>query len=99
MIQVLWEYEVNDGQAVAFETYYSSLGAWALLFQKAPGYRGTVLLHDTERATRYLTVDMWSDRAAYDAFRRDHAAEYQKLDAECAAFTSTNRCIGIFEMI
>ncbi|HEX9760556.1 MAG TPA: antibiotic biosynthesis monooxygenase [Candidatus Acidoferrales bacterium] len=98
MIQILWEYEVKPGKEVAFETHYTSLGTWSQLFQKAHGYRGTVLLRDAKRPARYVSVDIWSDREAYDTFRREFADEYEKIDALCAGLTDSEREIGIFEV-
>ena len=99
MIQILWEYTLKPEQAINFESHYASRGDWALFFQKSPAYRGTVLLRDVDTAHRYVTIDVWSDRAAYDAFRREHTAEYEKIDRLCAEFTLDERCLGIFEVV
>lgn len=98
MIQILWEYTVKPEQVANFESHYASRGTWAIFFQKSPAYRGTVLLRDPDVHHRYLTIDVWSDRAAYDAFRRDHAAKYEEIDRLCAEFTTAERCIGIFDL-
>jgi hypothetical protein len=39
---------------------------------------------------RYLTLDRWRDRAAYESFRRSAAADYAALDAAREALTNPN---------
>lgn len=99
MIQILWEYQVRPDQRIAFETSYASAGTWALFFQKSRAYRGTVLLRDPEKPGRHLTVDVWTDRASYEAFRGEHAAEYAEIDRACEAFTLEEHCLGAFEVL
>lgn len=59
MIQVVWQYEVKEESRGKFELAYGPGGAWSTLFAKAPGYRGTALLRDTEEPRKYLTIDAW----------------------------------------
>ena len=99
MVQVLWEYTVKPEQVINFESHYASAGTWARFFQKSPAWRGTILLRDPETPHRYVTVDVWNDRAAYDAFRSEHTREYEEIDRLCAEFTTAERCIGIFEVV
>jgi len=99
MIQVLWEYAVKPEQVINFESHYASAGTWARFFQKSRAWRGTILLRDPETPHRYVTVDVWSDRAAYDTFRSEHAREYEEIDRLCAEFTTAERCVGIFEVV
>lgn len=48
---------------------------------------------------RYLTLDFWESREAYDAFRAQHAAEYAAIDRECEALTAEEKALGNFERI
>jgi len=99
VIQVVWEYIVRPEKVVEFETNYASTGAWALLFQKSPAFRGTILLRDPETPRRYVTIDVWANRAASDAFRQEHQQEYDALDRICEAFTESERSLGIFDVV
>jgi len=98
MVQILWEYTVKPEQVVSFETNYASAGTWAALFQKSSAYRGTVLLRDSATPNRYVTIDVWTSRDAYEAFRREHAAAYEELDRVCAALTVAERHLGTFDV-
>jgi quinol monooxygenase YgiN len=48
---------------------------------------------------RYLTLDLWVSRAAYEKFRADHAAEYRAIDAQCEALTEHEAEVGRFERL
>jgi heme-degrading monooxygenase HmoA len=48
---------------------------------------------------RYLTLDFWESKEAYDAFRATHAADYAAIDRECEALTSEEKQIGAFERV
>jgi quinol monooxygenase YgiN len=99
MIQILWEYTVKPEQVINFESHYASAGTWVRIFQKSPGWRGTILLRDPETPHRYVTVDVWKDRAAYDAFRREHARDYAEIDRLCAELTTSEHFLGILEVV
>jgi heme-degrading monooxygenase HmoA len=96
VVRILWEFRVSDAMAAAFEERYSGDGAWARLFQRAEGYEGTQLLRDEAEPGRYLTIDTWRDTAAFEAFQREHPADYQALDRECEGLTRSERCLGRF---
>ena len=97
MYIVIWEFTVPPERVPAFEAAYGPAGAWVALFRRAPAWLGTELLADGRG--RYLTIDRWRDRAAYDAFRRSAAADYRSLDAACEALTAAEREIGAFETV
>jgi len=99
VIQVVWEYVVRPERIVEFETNYASSGAWALFFQKSPAFRGTILLRDPGGTRRYLTVDIWQDRAGLEAFRDAHREQYDALDRLCENFTESERELGIFDVV
>jgi heme-degrading monooxygenase HmoA len=97
MIQVVWEFVVHPDRVLEFERYYSSVGLWVQLFCKSPGFRGTVLLRDTEDARRFLTIDCWDTVAAQSAMREHFAEEYCELDRACEELTESEKRVGIFE--
>ncbi len=99
MIQFVWEFVARAEKIAEFERYYSASGAWAQLFAKCPGYRGTVLLRDAEQPRRYFTVDTWDRPEDYRAMREKSSAEFDQLDRACEAFTEVERRIGAFEVL
>ena len=62
-------------------------GDWARLFGTADGFLGTELFRSDSDPHRFITVDTWSDVAAWEEFRRQRAEEYAALDERCAAYT------------
>jgi hypothetical protein len=44
-----------------------------------------------------VTVDHWESRAAFDAFRKAFAREFEALDARCARWTARESETGRFE--
>jgi heme-degrading monooxygenase HmoA len=96
MFVVVWQFEISEEKIAAFEAAYSPQGAWAKLFGASPEYRGTELLRDAYIPGNYLTIDRWASEEAFRAFRKDHDAEYEKLDRACDALTSREIRIGAY---
>ena len=84
----LWEFEVKRGSEEKFEEVYGADGAWAKLFLQDSQYRGTRLVKDVARERVYLTLDFWETREAYEKFKRENAAEYERIDKECEGMTT-----------
>jgi heme-degrading monooxygenase HmoA len=97
MFVVIWEYEVHAGRESEFAALYSGEGAWAALFREYAGYVATELLRDAMQPQRFLTIDRWTSRAAYDAFLAAANPRYAEIDALGDALTSNERCVGRFE--
>jgi hypothetical protein len=91
-VAILWSYVVDPEHVPAFERAYGPDGPWAALFQKSPDYLGTEFFRDTDGA--YVTIDRWRSTAAYEAFLREHATEYHRIDAACEALTKSERAVG-----
>lgn len=87
----VWEYDVLPQHHDEFERAYRGDGEWAQLFSRVEGYAGTELYRSAETAGRYLTVDRFRTEDAWQKLRRDHAADYELLDAQCDGLTSTER--------
>ncbi len=85
------------GCAPEFERAYGPDGDWVRLFRRASGHLRTELLRDTDRPARYLTIDVWESRAAWERFRARWAAEYAALDARCGALTTRETQLGGFD--
>ncbi len=97
MYEIFWEYEIRPGQTAAFEKLYGADGEWARLFRQADGYVETLLFRDTDRPTRYLTIDRWRSRAAFDTFFEAAGPVYVALDRRGDALTVRERRIGAFD--
>jgi len=67
------------------------------LFSRSPDYHGTELLRDQDHEGRYLTVDRWTTRAAFEAFRTAWKAEYEALDRACGALTTSETPLGAYD--
>ena len=93
---VVWEFWVRVGAEVEFERAYGPDGAWVRLFSSDAAYGGTRLVRDVSQDRRYLTLDSWESAAAYEAFKRNHVAEYGEIDRECERLTEREKEIGRF---
>jgi hypothetical protein len=88
MMVRVWEYEVIEGFVAEFESAYGSGGDWARLFATESGFRGTTLYRSVAASELYLTVDRFTDVAAWQRLLRDRSDAYQRLDARTAHLTS-----------
>jgi heme-degrading monooxygenase HmoA len=87
-------YEVDNSGSEAFEAVYGPEGDWARFFAAGDGYRGTELLRAGER---YLLIDRWRSRTAYEAFLAEHADEYARRNADARALWRREEEVGRFE--
>ena len=99
MIQIVWEFQVEEDKRAEFERHYASGGSWAELFQRDPAYKGTRLLHDITEPCRYVTIDTWDDEDSYGGFRAMYAQEYNALDQEMEELTTAEKKLGIFQTL
>lgn len=97
MFVYIWEYEVRPKRREAFLKNYSPDGTWATLFRKARGYLRTQLLEDRVDPCRFVTIDTWETPEHHEAFRRDFASEFQRLDHHCESLTVSESLIGHFD--
>ena len=96
---IVWEFRPRRGSETRFERAYGSEGVWANLFQQAEGFLSTQLIRDEKDKHRFLTMDSWASKQAYEAFRAVHQSEYERLDAECEELTESGKEIGTFERV
>lgn len=92
---VVWAYRVAPGREPGFERMYGADGDWARLFRRSDAYLGTALFRDTADGTRYLTVDRWTSREAYEAFLQAMHDDYAALDARGDALTVEETRLGV----
>jgi heme-degrading monooxygenase HmoA len=99
MIQIVWQYEVKEENRGTFELAYGPGGAWSILFARAPGYRGTALLRDTESPGKYLTIDAWDTEQHQREFLSQHREEYEAVDAGIAQLIDSESRVGAFNLL
>ena len=97
MIALVWRYEVREEARPAFEATYAPTGAWAQLFARADGFRGTELFRADDGS--YLTLDIWRSKADFDAFLAEHGADYEALDRSTENWTASEHRIGEYEVL
>ena len=97
MFLALWEFEVKSGCEERFQSVYGPSGDWVRLFRTDPRFIETRLLHDPAEPTRYITLDFWQSRSAYESFKELHGAAYSTLDKSSESLTRRERCLGSFE--
>lgn len=97
MFVALWEFEVKLGYEEKFEKVYGVEGAWAKLFLQDSMYIGARLVKDVARERVYLTLDFWETREAYERFKKENAAEYDRIDRECEEMTTGEKRLGEFQ--
>lgn len=93
----VWEFRVSSGKRRAFEKAYARTGDWATLFRRSEGYLRTELIRDPNISGRYMTLDFWTSRLAYQRFKSHNIAAYRALDKRCEKLTQSERLIGEFE--
>jgi heme-degrading monooxygenase HmoA len=76
----VWEYEIAADRIDAFLAAYGADGDWAQLFQRGRGYVGTELFRSTVDGAHFVTVDRWTDHAAWRAFLEAWRETYERLD-------------------
>jgi heme-degrading monooxygenase HmoA len=96
MFLILWQFDIADDKAVAFEAAYGAAGSWAQLFGRSPEYLGTELLKDAYVPGRYVTIDRWQSEEAFRAFRAQHDSDYETVDRACDSLTEAETRIGAF---
>lgn len=97
MIALVWRYEVRDEARAAFEATYAPSGAWAQLFARGAGYRGTELFRSDDGS--YLSLDIWRSRADFEMFLDTHRADYEALDRSTESWTAAEHRIGEYEVM
>ena len=92
----VWEFFIAPEARAQFETAYGPNGAWVRLFRRAPGYIGSILLHDTANSLRYVTIDRWESADAHASFRSLFSKQYDAIDRHCQEFTTCENLVGEF---
>lgn len=96
MYIIVWEFGIKREDEAAFRQAQGPDGEWRRLFSRDASYLGTELLQDERDERRYLTIDRWTSRAAYDAFRGQWQEEYHAIDQAYESLTEHETLIGTF---
>lgn len=94
--EIIWEFRVPPHRHADFEAAYGGQGEWARLFAKADGFIEVKLLKCSEQEGRYLTIDRWVSRAAFEAFQMRFSHAYRALDEFLEGMAATETRIGAF---
>lgn len=97
MFVVLWMFEAKAGAEGDFARAYGPDGDWVRLFRRGAGYVETQLVRDVEIGRRFVTIDRWASRAAFEEFKAACRQDYEALDARCKELTRSERLIGYFD--
>jgi heme-degrading monooxygenase HmoA len=87
-------YEVDTGAHDAFHSVYGPDGEWARFFARGEGYLGTELLRSGDR---YLLIDRWASRGAYEGFLVAHADEYARRNEAARPLWRHEQDVGRFD--
>jgi heme-degrading monooxygenase HmoA len=96
---ILWEFQARPGREAEFERAYGPDGIWANFFRQGEGFLGTELWRDQEKAGRYMTVDRWTTREAFEKFRAAYLDEYQAIDRGSETLTEREAQVGAFSSL
>lgn len=97
MLALVFSYEVRD--TAEFERVYGPGGDWSAFFANARGYIGTELLRDVESPGRYLVVDRWESKDAYNAFASANREEYMRRVDDTRFLYEHELRFGTFENV
>jgi 8-oxo-dGTP pyrophosphatase MutT (NUDIX family) len=94
---LVWEFLPAEGREAEFEAAYGPDGDWARFFRRDPAYIRTDVLQGSDG--RYVTLDRWTSRAAFEAFREREREAYAALDRRMEALTRHEAPIGAFDEV
>jgi heme-degrading monooxygenase HmoA len=96
---LIWEYKVKADKLPEFEKVYGPGGEWTRLFERAEGYLGSDLHRDLSAPQRYIVLDRWESKEAFESFRERFRAEYGTLDRRCEPLREQETLLGIFSLV
>jgi heme-degrading monooxygenase HmoA len=92
-------FSYDTAEPADFERVYGPEGEWSQFFRTGSGFIGTELLRDAEIPDRYLVIDRWESREAYNEFVEAHRDEYMRRVDETAFHYHHELRIGTFESV
>jgi hypothetical protein len=98
MFLALWEFEVKSGCVERFQSVYGPQGEWVRLFRSDPLFIETRLLQDPFETTKFVTLDFWQSRSAYESFKEVQHAAYDAIEKYSESLMTQERLLGNFEL-
>ncbi len=92
MYAIVWRFLVKEDRCAELERHYGPEGTWAAFFRRDPAFVRTELLRG--EGNEYVTLDYWSSKEAFLAFRAAHLEEYEAIDRGFEALTESETRIG-----
>jgi heme-degrading monooxygenase HmoA len=99
MIEIVFEYVVNEEARGLFELAYGPGGAWSKLYARCQGFRGATLLRDEENPRRYLVIELWDTSADRGQALSEQEAEYADLESTLGGWTETQTKLGTYRVL
>jgi quinol monooxygenase YgiN len=99
VIALVWQFEVQEGQNDAFESFYGADGAWTALSRRSRSFLGSSFLQDLARPERYLLVEYWSEMVVYERHYADFQDEVAELEHRREAIVKNVQPLGLFDAL
>ena len=96
MYLIIWDFYIKKDSNEEFERTYGNEGTWSNFFRKGSDYLGTLLIKDMTKENRYVTIDQWKTKEAYETFLERNDEEYKRIDSQCEFLTEQEKLIGYF---
>jgi hypothetical protein len=71
---------VSEGREADFERIFGLEGIWPELLKRSRHYLGSLLHLESQAERRYRLQDSWSSHLGFEAFRRSHQLDCDKLE-------------------
>ncbi len=94
---IAYTYEARDPED--FERAYMPNGEWAEFFRRGRDYVGTELLRELDNPGRYLLIDRWESREAFETYAAEHQSEYFRRSEEAEVFYLQELRLGSYENV
>jgi len=99
VIALVWQFEVQDGQNDAFESFYGADGAWTALSRRSRSFLGSSFLQDLARPERYLLLEYWSEMVVYERHHADFEDEVTELEQRREAIVKKIQPLGLYNAL
>ena len=96
MYIIVWKYTIKPEFRDRFELEYGSEGKWSKLFRESKSYRGSHLHRDVMNPNVYLLIDTWTDKNAYDNFKRVNSLGYEEQSKNFEYLYENEELIGSY---
>ncbi len=96
MIAVVWQVEIHQGQAEAFEQLYGASGEWTKLSRRSRSFLGSSFLRDLASDTRYMLIEYWSEMVVYEKLLAEFGREVKALEEQRQRLVERVYPLGVF---